>query len=513
MPVGLVPANATATAPGTKFATPVPTTAMIHGNISSGCSSCHDTGHLWMDVSRYPISPTAVSGVSTTQYVGFQTRPVTAASTYSVADAAHPTSGDCSQCHSGTNYFSAQAEPPNHIPTLAGAQCVTCHTTAGNFAVYTSNLTQLHTAVATTCSTCHADGKGPFAGATGFAIVQMSTRGVHIPITNKGLAVECSGCHKTVTAFSGTMMSHAAIGDTATAASGNACDACHESGYRSKFYGVSIGFTRDSPNHYICGAPGTPSAPNVTVCPNGGSDCLTGCHHHQNQIPSQYARVKPGTPSKQIQGATPPTPPTAAKPPAGGWLRQAIIGRTATNRLAETFGGKVDHAALGGVACQTCHNGSAATGKAPAHPLTNNACRDCHSTMAWSPVLHVDHADVIGTCATCHDGRHATGKPATHPMAGVDCDRCHTTSAWKPAAFDHKSVAPGSCATCHNGLQAPGKPATHVVTMLSCDSCHYVLGWKPVKPAAQPPTPTRKPTPRQVTPSRGRDTAPLAPPL
>lgn len=106
--------------------------------------------------------------------------------------------------------------------------------------MYTTNLTQLHTAVTTACSTCHADGKGPFTGAPGFVIVQMSTRGLHIPITNGGAPVECSGCHKSVTTFTGTIMSHAAIGDTGASATGNACDACHEYGFRSKFYGVSI---------------------------------------------------------------------------------------------------------------------------------------------------------------------------------------------------------------------------------------------------------------------------------
>jgi hypothetical protein len=464
-----------------------------------------------MDMTYYPISPTAVTGVSTTQYIGFQARPVAAAGTYNIADSLHPATGDCANCHVGTNYFSAQAEPANHIPTLPGAACAVCHTTAGNFAVYTTNLTTLHTEVSTTCSTCHADGKGPFAGAPGFTIVQMSTRGLHIPITRAGAPVECSGCHKSVTTFTGTIMSHGAIGDTATSASGDACDACHEFGYRSKFYGISINWTRDSANHYICGAPGTPTAPNVTICSGGGSDCLTGCHQHQNDpgIPSKYATVKPGTPPKQIKSAV--TPPAAATPAATAGARRPMLGSALAGRLDGS--GRVDHAALGGVACQSCHNGTTATGKGSAHPAMNAACGDCHSTMAWQPVLRVDHADVLGACVSCHDGTHATGKPATHPMSGADCDRCHTTSAWKPAAFDHKSVVAGTCATCHNALQAPGKPAAHVMTQLSCDSCHYVLGWKPVKPAALPPKPTKKPVPRPATSPRGRDPSALAPPL
>ena len=465
MPSGFVPANATKTAPGTAFATPIPTTAMIHGGVTSGCASCHEASYVWMDVADYPISPTTVTGLTTTQYIGFQTRPGAVASTYSVADAAHPATGDCSNCHSGTNYFSAQAEPSNHIPTNPGAPCADCHTTAGNFAVYTSNLTTLHTDVPTTCSTCHADGKGPFAGATGFAIVQMSTRGLHIPITNAGLPVECSGCHKSVTAFTGTIMSHAAIGDNANSAAGDACDACHEYGYRSKFYGVSISFTRDSPSHHICGAAGTPTAPNVTICATGGgSDCLVGCHQHNN-IPSQYATVKPGTPKKLIQSALTPSAVAGAVTPASGSTRPATLGSPMSRRLDAT-GGRFDHATLAGQTCQSCHNGTA-----------------------------------------------AAGKPAAHIASGNDCDRCHTTSAWTPAVFDHSAVVAGTCASCHNALQATGKPASHVATQLSCDSCHYVLGWTPVKPAAVPPKPAKKPVPRPTATPRGPVPSSLAPPL
>ncbi|MBS0374895.1 MAG: hypothetical protein JSR73_09950 [Proteobacteria bacterium] len=492
-PSALVPANAAHLAPGTAFATPVPTTAMIHAGLTSGCAACHEAGSVWMDVAKYPIAPTAVTGLSTTQYTGFQTRPVAAAGTYNVADAAHPTSGDCSQCHTGTSYFTAQAEPPNHIPTLPGAACATCHTTAGNFAVYTTNLTTLHTAVVSTCSSCHADGKGPFAAATGFTIVQMSTRGVHIPITNVGAPVECNGCHKSVTAFSGTLMSHSAIGDTALAATGNACDACHEYGFRSKFYGVTINWTRDSSTHHICGAPGTPTAPNVTLCTGGGSDCLTGCHEHDNQIPSTY-KWRP--PRKPAATATPAAPATAPARPGTGPDR-----RPARHELAQGLLAPADaHAGASPASCATCHDGVHASGLPPTHARVTRACGDCHTTLAWRPVARLDHSDVLARCATCHGpGGSARGKPAGHIASGDDCDSCHTTSAWRPAAFDHRAVIAGSCSTCHNGVAASGKSARHVVTSAACDSCHYTVGWRPVKPATIPPA-KRPAVPRGRTP-------------
>ena len=521
-PAGMIPANAPSLTLGaTAFLTPIPSTGQIHAGITSGCLSCHENGNVWLDMGKYPIAPATLTGNTASQYTGFQLRPLTAMGTFSVADGQHPTTGDCVTCH-GTNfnYFNGQAEPSNHIATTTNT-CSVCHTTPGNYAVWSGNLTTLHANMPTTCSTCHADGKGPFAGAPGFTIVQMSTRGVHIPITNAGMPVECSGCHKTVTTFTGTIMSHMAIGDTGSSAAGNACDACHELGASSQFYNTPIRFHRDSPNHYICGAPGTPTAPNVTICPTrGGSDCLQGCHEHVNNIPAKFASVRPKTPQKQIQGAQPPTPGRAATTPgraattpAVATPRRGVIGLPGRGVTAPGLtGGKVDHAALAGRSCQSCHNGTTATGRGPAHPATKGACGDCHSTLAWQPVLRVDHADVIGRCVSCHNGTLARAKPASHPLSGNDCDRCHTTSTWKPAAFDHAGVMAGACASCHNALTAPGKPASHVATTLSCDSCHYVLGWKPAKPRAQPPAP-RTPAPRSAPAPRARASGMPAPPL
>ena len=513
MPTGLIAASATTSAPGTLFQTPAPSTSQIHTGISGNCSSCHDTGHVWMGMSQaaYQINPKTLSASSTTQYTGFNTRPVAAGGTYSIADPAHPATGDCVSCHgTNTNYFSGQAEPAGHIPTLGGASCANCHTTPGNFALYDNSpagLTRLHTQVTSSCSTCHADVTNPpiFTGAPGFAIVRMSTRGPHIPITNGGAPVECSGCHKSVTSFAGTIMSHAAIGDSGVSAAGNACDACHEGGFGGRFFGIQINFTRKDSQHYICGAPGTPNAPNTTNCGGGGSDCLNGCHQHNN-IPNTYKRAPRQGPAK----SAPVAPATAAAPAAPGASRHGGSGAVGADPQAAAPGGPFDHAAAVGKACQSCHNGVAASGRGPTHAKTTAACGDCHSTLRWTPVLRVDHAQVLGNCASCHNGKAATGKTAKHPLSGNDCDRCHTTSAWKPAAFDHGAVLQGTCATCHDGLQATGKSAKHVVTQLACDSCHYVLGWtqiKPQRPATRKPVPIMAPAlpPRlQIPPQRGR---------
>ncbi|MEI8299048.1 MAG: hypothetical protein WCH32_13590 [Pseudomonadota bacterium] len=502
MPSGLIAASSTALVPGSLFGTTgIPTTTQIHSGITTGCQNCHEGGYAWMGMNKYPISPATLSTNSATQYIGFQTRPGKAAGTYMILDAAHPVSGDCYTCHgTNVNYFSGQALPTNHIPILTGAACSTCHTTAGNFAVYTTNMTTLHTAVSTTCSTCHADGKGPFAGATGFKIVMMSTKGLHIPITNKGIAVECSGCH-VVTTFSGTIMKHAAIGDTPSSAAGNACDACHEFGYANRFFGITINWVRPDPNH------------------EGGKDCVgSGCH--ANGANGQSTKFKN---MKNVVRPPAGTKPGVAGPRAVAGSGALRAGMDAADRPVRRLGGAiggslaaagfvpgtpVDHNALGGRSCQTCHNGVLATGVGASHPKTTTVCADCHSSVAWSPVMHIDHADVLGSCVSCHNGKGAAGKPANHLMSGADCDRCHTASAWKPAAVDHVGILPGTCATCHNGLQAVTKSARHVLTILSCDTCHYVLSWSPVKPQ---PALVRRSIPRLPIVPRGRQSTTALP--
>ena len=507
MPAGLIAASATVGAPGSRFLSPAPSTTQIHTGVTTGCQRCHEGGYAWMSVSQYPITPATLSANTATQYMGFQTRPNATGGTYQIKDAAHPASGDCVSCHGASfAYFSGSALPANHIPINQGAACSVCHTTAGNFAVYTTNMTQLHTAVSTACSTCHADGKGPFAGPSGFKIVQRSTRGMHIPITNAGMPVECSGCHKTVTTFAGTIMSHAAIGDVGTSAAGNACDACHEYGFRNMFYGLTI-WQRDSAKHYICGPAGTPTSPNTNICSGGGSDCTTGCHEH-----SVAARYKSAPRPRKTPSATGGTTPTrgvgvglvGGERPDREGRRWEALGGLPLAAIREN--GRFDHTQTQGRACVTCHDGLVATGKASNHPRTTNTCADCHGTIAWSPVIRIDHADVLGACVSCHDGHKATGKSAAHVQTGNACDTCHTTSAWKPASFDHSAVLAGGCNTCHNGLTATGKSANHAITTASCDTCHYVLGWSPAKSKAIGPIQRIQPvTPRlPVLPPRSR---------
>ena len=113
------------------------------------------------------------------------------------------------------------------------------------------------------------------------------------------------------------------------------------------------------------------------------------------------------------------------------------------------------------------------TGKNTQHIQTNNLCEDCHSNTSWTPVVRVDHADVIGTCFSCHNGTTATGKHAQHITSGNSCDDCHTSNAWTPANFDHANVT-GSCfspaTTVHHRHRQDGPD--HIQSGTTCDDCH-----------------------------------------
>jgi len=140
-----------------------------------------------------------------------------------------------------------------------------------------------------------------------------------------------------------------------------------------------------------------------------------------------------------------------------------------------------------GITCESCHNGTIATGKIdtpnPPHISTSLDCSACHNTANFADAF-VDHTGpaVTGagiTCDSCHDGIAATGKPTTgHLITLDDCDVCHTPGGtFAGGIFDH--VAAGvvdNCASCHDGIVAIGKDAkvnpAHIPTILDCSGCH-----------------------------------------
>jgi hypothetical protein len=424
-PGALVSVTGSKPVPGSGFKLPKPTGAMVHSGISNGCAACHEANYRWMGVDQYPITPTVVTAGAL--YTGFQTRPIAAATTYSVADAAHAVgglaTGDCALCHSGTTSFTAAGKPSGHMPTTV-TTCSTCH--GAGYAVDTLNsLSALHTGItgglnpftATTigthtCTTCHVAGTGgtsgtaPFTGCTtqtvcttppplsSYQPMLKEAKGAHVPIGN----TDCNGCHAVFTAFSGvnmkpgstTMHTNAALG-------GVKCMDCHERG--DSWFGVSNLKTRPSSHS------GTKAAPN---------DCNGSKCHDTGGFRALQRPIMRG----------------ALVGPDMGRIRPNLqIGKTSRGSLGNTF----DH-----------------KGVAP------------------------------GQCKTCHDGKSASGMPTRHLMVSNSCDTCHRATTWTPAQFSHNGVSPNTCLACHNGMGASAKPAGHFMTSRSCDSCHKSMAWAPV---------------------------------
>ncbi len=383
----------------------------------------------------YPIAPTTI--VTGAQYTGFHTRPVAAASTFSVADAAHPLSGDCSVCHSGTNFFSGQTKPAGHIPTNL-ATCSTCHVVSGDFSVagLTTNMATMHTGITSGCIACHTAGTGggPFAGCTTQAacaspppltyqpktmpLAAGASPTAPSPLTHvPAVGIACERCHAATvfTSFAGMNMkgnatAHGAVYPPAT------CISCHEGTPKYQWFG----------------------ALNIVTRPVGhegrkaGQDCIgSGCH-----------RASYGA----FAGLVRPV------------IRSAI---TLSNPRLLPDGTPLD----------------------PTVP---------------SGTQRFNHQGVLpGQCTTCHNGQAAKGLPPKHFVTRASCDTCHRTTAWIPAQFNHQGVLPGQCYTCHNGTGAPGKSSSHFVTARSCDACHRTIAWVPTNYSHL--SPAFKPQPDKTT--------------
>jgi hypothetical protein len=111
----------------------------------------------------------------------------------------------------------------------------------------------------------------------------------------------------------------------------------------------------------------------------------------------------------------------------------------------------------------------------------------------------MDHSSVAtGTCNTCHNGSKASGKPSNHIPeaqlgAAMACDACHTSkTSWTAIRMNHNGSSGngvGWCKSCHaSGTSYMGsmekKSLSHkaksgtIPTDCSMSGCHRPLGSK-----------------------------------
>jgi hypothetical protein len=385
----------------------------------------------------------------------------------SAFDKGHPTSGDCSGCHTTTPTFTTNisntAKPANHIPT--NAPCAQCHTTAGNYALY--SVTGTHQGV-TTCLSCH----GPSVATTFANITITSTSATHIPIGT--LDCNGSGCHTTTNLNTGGFNIGAAnltsptlsiAGHTTVAAAVPACQTCHETSPYQGMIASSASAWGDS----------RPTAFDK-VHPTSG-DC-NGCH---TTTPTFALDVTAGKPANHI----PTNAPCAQCHTTAG--NYALYSVTGTHQGVTT--------------CSSCHGPSVATtfanititSTSATHiPIGTLDCNGsgCHTTTnlntggfnigaanLTNPTLsiagHTTVAAAVPACQTCHE---------TSPYQGMIAS---SASAWgdsRPTAFDKVHPTAGDCSGCHTTTPTfaldvtAGKPANHIPTSAPCAQCHTTPG-------------------------------------
>ena len=394
---------------------------------------------------------------------------------------------DCESCHTAGARLAKTniVKPATHIPT--SQSCDSCHGTRS----FTGARMEHKGVAAGTCANCHNG-------------IQSSGK----PADHQPTTASCDSCHRTSAWKPASGFNHAGVAP-------GSCASCHN--------GVKA--TGKSANHTPFAAVASLASLACDSCHKAGFSSWTPAKLHASASVSDscatcHAALKPNTAVHAGQSNC-----ESCHKSTSSWA-----------------GAKVDHSGFTSATnCASCHNGSAATGKPPAHmPVAATNCVTCHATTGWKPAKwNHTQLPVTGQCASCHNGAYppADGKPATHTpytgvtaLASLGCDSCHkagftawapaklhasvnvssscaschasskpntaihagqtvcenchkSTSSWNTAKVDHSSFnAATNCASCHNGSSATGKPAAHIpVAATNCISCHATTGWKPTK--------------------------------
>ena len=408
---------------------PMNMTQATHAFVATTCDTCHEKGLSFYLGAASP----ALQGRPADHTAGQMVAP-----------------NDCSLCHTTANWNST-VMPAGHMPNPANNACSVCHTTAPadySTATLAANL-MLHTGITSgECSQCHGGTTAALIWYNAYTPKDAILSPVHFPYL---AGTDCGTCHTTTTyaagAFGPMNMNKALHSYVPTT-----CITCHEAGL-SFYMGAASPKLQGRPS----GHNGSKAAPNE--CNN------SGCHNTSNW--DGGAAVKRAS--------------AAAKTVATNSIVAVVSPRTAalapglSVSTAQGFAlSAPSHAGVMGN-CVGCHNDALARGKDSAHLGSNNACQNCHTTLAWMPA-RFDHQGVTAICASCHNGVVAAGKPARHIQTAEDCGACHGTVAWIPATFNHAGLS-ATCRSCHNGITAMGKQIQHVNTVLDCGSCHSTLNW------------------------------------
>ena len=456
------------------------------------CSSCHAAnfvtggfGPTNMSSAKHAFVPTSCdtcheAGLSF--YLGASTPALQGRPADHVASGGQQATGDCSGCHTTTDWTS-NTFPPGHMPNPGNQACSVCHTAIGStLASYATlaSIPVLHTGITSGCGQCHGSNVTALTWYDNYTPKDAILTPAHIPYL---AGTDCSSCHAAnfVTGgFGPTNMSSAKHAFVPTS-----CDTCHEAGL-SFYLGASTPALQGRPADHVA---------------NGGQqatgDC-SGCHTTTDWSSNSFPAGHMPNPGNQ----------------ACSVCHTAIGSTLASYATLATI--PVLHTGISS-GCQACHGGptaaltfynnndnpKAAAGLSPAHiPYSNGVdCVSCHTInyatggFGGTTMSAAKHAFVPTTCDTCHEAGlsfypgaalNLQGRPADHLSSTIpqqvtgDCSGCHETTDWNTTALPAGHMPnPGNqaCATCHTA--APSNYATlaaisvlHTGITGGCAQCH-----------------------------------------
>ncbi len=454
------------------------------------CSSCHAANYVTggfgptsMSAAKHAFVPTSCDTcheAGLTFYLGASTPPLQGRPADHTAAGGQQATGDCSGCHTTTDWTS-NTYPPGHMPNPGNQACKVCHIAIGStIASYDTlaGVAVLHTGITTGCAQCHGNNVAALTWTNNFTPKDAILTPVHIPYLT---GTDCSSCHAAnyVTGgFGPSPMSAAKHAFVPTS-----CDTCHEAGLT--FY---LGSTTPA----LQGRP----ADHVAAGGQQASGDCSGCHN-----PTDWS-------SNAMPAGHMPNPANQACA-----VCHTAIGSTLAS-YATLASISVLHTGISS-GCQACHgspsgaltfynnndNPKAAAGLSPAHIPYNNGvdCASCHASNftagGFGPATAMSaakHAFVPTTCDTCHEAGlnfypgaalNLQGRPADHTgnMATPnDCSQCHTTANWNSTVLPtgHMPNPSGQlCSVCHTAAPANYTPLAGVAVLhtgitTGCAQCH-----------------------------------------
>ena len=314
----------------------------------------------------------------------------------------------CFDCHNGQK---VSGKSVNH--TLTSNRCVFCHQTT-----LWSDIRRIEHAEipsVTPCAACHN------------STIAIGKAATHVPTI-----APCQMCHTSTASFAiGVKYDHTGITD--------GCATCHN----------GVGALGKPSNH----------VPTTLPCETCHTSTVTFANATYTHRPSDTNCVTCHNNVITTGQVTPPHIPTGAA------QCSACHANTAPSFTAYTM----NHPAVSGTRCDTCHNGSfTSQGNQGAYstaqfanhvPTSGQDCATCHASAAasyisWAGGTFV-HSGNDTNCSSCHNNLTALGNttPPHIPVTGVQCSNCHTNTAasFTTYVMNHSSVSAVRCDACHNG--------------------------------------------------------------